>query len=244
MARGNPPLAAFFQIFEYIVLRSPYKEQQHGTTLNLFIFPYLSVLSQVAVVLVVLYVRRNLVSEMKILAMYFVLSSLLAIVQLYLAEHSINNLWTVEFFCPIQFAFLILVFRAWNKQPFAVKLFSYSIPAFVIGWGLSSLWFGGLIATLAYADPISAVILVLVSSYTMLRIDRLEGSSVLDVPAFWVSSATLVYFGGTVVLSTLHTALLKASIETMRLAWSSQAILNVLANVLYAGGFLCLRRKT
>ena len=212
--------------------------------MNLFIFPYLSVLSQIAVVFVVLYVRKNLVSEMKILALYFMLSSLLAIIQLYLAEQSINNLWTVELFCPIQYTFLVLVFRAWNKQLFAARFLLYSIPTFVIGWGLSSLWFGSLTATLAYADPLSAVILVLVSSYTMLRIDRLEGSSVLDVPAFWVSSATLVYFGGTVVLSTLHTALLKASIETMRLAWSSQAVLNIIANLLYAGGFLCLRRKT
>jgi hypothetical protein len=38
--------------------------------------------------------------------------------------------------------------------------------------------------------------------------------------------------------------LMKSSVETMRLAWSTQSVANILANILYAGGFLCLRRKT
>ncbi|HEY6951930.1 MAG TPA: hypothetical protein VI758_05955, partial [Bacteroidota bacterium] len=74
--------------------------------------------------------------------------------------------------------------------------------------------------------------------------DRSEVESALSMPAFWASSGIIIYFGGTVVLSTLHTSLLKASIDTMRLAWSTQAVLNILANLLYAGAFLCLRRKT
>jgi hypothetical protein len=78
----------------------------------------------------------------------------------------------------------------------------------------------------------------------LLTIDRLEGTSVLDLPAFWVSAAAIIYFGGTIVFSSLSAPLLKVSLETMRLAWSTQSIANILANLLYAGGFLCLRRKT
>ncbi len=201
-------------------------------------------LSQVVVLFVVIYVRKRLEAEMKILALYSVLSSIIAAVQFVLALNAINNLWTVQFFCPIQYSLLVLVFRSWNRQPFVGRVMLYSIPVFIAGWALSSFMFGNLTATLAYADPASAVILTLVSSYTLVRIDRMEGVSVLEMPAFWVSSAVIIYFGGTVVLSTLHTSLLKASVETMRLAWSTQAILNILANLLYSGGFLCLRRKT
>ena len=118
------------------------------------------------------------------------------------------------------------------------------IPVFILVWTLGCVLFSNLANTQSYMDPISGLILILVSSYTLLRIERLEGGSVLDVPAFWVSSATIIYFGGTIVLSSLSTALLRTSLETMRLAWSMQSVATIIANVMYSGGFLCLRPKT
>jgi hypothetical protein len=176
--------------------------------------------------------------------MYFAISFVLGVIQLFLALNGMNNLWTAQFFCPIQFALLMYVFYAWNRQSTVGKLFLYAIPVFVVGWCLSAFWISSPADTLTYADPVSAVALILVASYTILTIDREESSSVTDLPQFWVSAATMVFFGGTLVFSSLQVSILRASILTMQLAWATQAVVNVLANLIYAGGFLCLRRKT
>ncbi len=212
--------------------------------MNLFIFPHLSILSQLLILAAVIYKWRSIFSEMKVLAVYFVLCSLVTIVQLLLALKSISNLWTAQLFCPIQFALLMYVFYAWNRQSTAGKLILYAIPVFVVGWCLSAFWISNPADTLTYADPVSAVALILVASYTILSIDREESPSVTDLPQFWVSAATIIFFGGTLIFSSLQVSLLRASILTMQLAWATQAVVNVLANLIYAGGFLCLRRKT
>ena len=196
------------------------------------------------IVIAIIYSRRRIVAEMTILAAYFIICLIIGLVQLFLALKGVNNLWTGEVFSPIQFGMLIYVFYVWNRQTTPGKFMLYSIPAFLAGWIVGLLWSGSAASTYTYLDPISAAVFVLVSSYTLLTIDRVEGSSVLEMPSFWISSATVIYFGSTIVLSTLSASLLKASVPTMQLAWSVQAIINILANLLYAGGFLCLRQKT
>ena len=212
--------------------------------MNLFVFPYLSAFSQLVVVLVVVYCRKQLTLEMKILAAYFVLGLAFDFVQVTLARNDIPNLWVSQTFTPIQFVLLMLVFYFWNKESIMRGVILALIPVFILVWTTGSAWFSTLATIQSYMDPISGLILILISSYTLLRIERLEGRSVLEVSAFWVSSATIIYFGGTVVLSSLSGALLKTSLETMRLAWSMQSIATILANLMFSGGFLCLRQKT
>jgi hypothetical protein len=201
-------------------------------------------LSQLVVVGAIVYTRGRLTIETKALAVYFMVSFVLTMIQLFLALNGINNLWTGQIFIPIQFTLIMYVFYAWNRRSYAGMIMSYSILAFDAAWLLSVLWSRNLADVYTYADPISAAIFILTSSYTLLRIDRIEGTPLLSMPAFWVSSATIIYFGSTIVLSSLSAALWRAPISTMQLAWSIQAVMNILANLLYAGGFLCLRQKT
>jgi len=212
--------------------------------LSLFILPSLSLVSEIFVVFALVYVRKKLRPEMRTLGAYFVFCLMAGLLEILLASKGINNLWIFHYFTPVQYALLTYVFYSWNRESSMEQLIFYSIPVFVASWFLGSFWLANPADTFAYAYPISAALLVLVSSYTLLRIERLERSSMLDIPEFWVSSGTLIYFGGTIVFSSLSVPLLHTSIETMRLAWSTQAVANIVANVLYAGGFLCLLRKT
>lgn len=212
--------------------------------MSLFILPSLSFVSELVVVFALIYARKKLRPEMRILGIYFLLCLMAGLLEILLASKGINNLWIFHYFTPVQYALLTFVFYFWNQKSTLEKLIFYSIPVFVASWLLGSFWLANPADTFSYAYPISAALLVLVSSYTLLRIERLEKSSVLDIPEFWVSSGTLIYFGGTIVFSSLSVPLLHTSMETMRLAWSTQAVANIMANLLYAGGFLCLLRKT
>lgn len=213
--------------------------------MTLFIFPYLSALSQIVVVLVIVRNRKYLDVEMRILATYFVLGLVVDTVQVALALRGERNLWTSQFFFPFQYAMLMIVFFLWNRHSNVAKIMFYSIPAIIAAWSLGSFWWGSLQNTLTYVDPAGAVLLVFAASYTLLRSDRLEDLPVMELPPFWVASATIIYFGATIVWSSLNTTLLRvADPEIKRLAWSTQSVVTIIANFMFAGAFLCLRRKT
>ena len=212
--------------------------------MSLFILPYLSLLSEIVVVFAFAYTRKRLNPGMKILGAYFVLCLMAGLLEVWLASKRINNWWIFHYFTPVEYALLMSVFYSWNQRSPVRKLILYSIPIYIASWLMGSFWLANPADTFSYAYPVSEVLLVLVSSYTLLRIERLEGSSVLDMPEFWVSSGTLIYFGGTIVWSSLNVPILHTSLEIMRLAWSTQSIANIVANLLFAGGYLCLLRKT
>ncbi len=213
--------------------------------MSLFIFPYLSVFSQLVVVLVVIRNRKLLTFEMRTLGVYFILGLAVDISQVVMALRGEHNLWIFYFFFPIQFALLMLVFYFWNRSSALAKVMLFSIPVMVVVWSFGPAWFKSLENTLTYVDPASSVMLVFAASYTLLASDRMEESSVVELPAFWASAATVIYFGATIVWSSLSSTILKVSDpEIKRLAWSTQSVVTILANFMFAGAFLCLRRKT
>ncbi len=212
--------------------------------MNLVIFPQLSALSQVMLVGVVYYSRKRLTPELKVLSFYFILSVVYVAAQMYFAFKGINNQWLQSLFTPIELGMLMYIFYSWNHNSLVGKAMFFSIPIYIFAWVAGILWFGGVAETFTYMAPISAAMLVLASSYTLLRIDRSEGSPVLSIPSFWISSATVIYFGSTFVFTSLIGSLSKASVPTMQLAYSVQSVVNILANFVYAGGLLCLRQKT
>jgi hypothetical protein len=212
--------------------------------LNLAIFPLLSAVSQLVVVAVVIYRRNRLGREMMGLGVYFLVTLVVTAIQAFLAFNRISNVWTIQVFTPIQFAMLMYVFYLWNRGSTAGAIILYAIFIFVVVWLISVVVLGSLADLFAYSDPISGAVLIFTSSYTLMKVERTEDKSVFSIPAFWVSSATVVYFGSTLVFSSLSSALWRAPMTTMQLAWSLQAVMNIVANLLYAGGFLCLRQKT
>ncbi len=231
-------LATSFRIFEYIVQR----RNPSGEYFNPNVIFYLSCLSQLVVVIAAGLVYRRLGGEMRMLAVYFVIALIITAIQMVLALRGMNNLWTGQVFSPIEFIMLMYVFYRWNRNSSLGKIMLISIPTYIVAWLIGIVLLGNDIY--AYLNPIGSASFVLASSFTLLTLDRDEISPVLGMPSFWVSSAASIYFGGTIVLYSLNTALLKASFPTLRLAWSVQAVINILANIVYAGGFLCLRRRT
>ncbi len=181
---------------------------------------------------------------MGVLAAYFVLSLITTAGQTILAFNNINNIWMSRIFSPIEFCLLTYVFYRWNRNVTMGRVMLFAIPAYLIACGLGYLISENVSTTFDYLDPMSAVVLVVLASYTLLTIDRVADMPVLRIPSFWVSSAAAIYFGCTIIFYSLRASLLRASLPTMQLAYSVQAVANIIANLLYAGGFLCLRQKT
>jgi len=191
--------------------------------LALYIFPIMSFLSQVAVVVIVILVRRHLTPEMKVLAGFFILALAVGILQLTLALNGIRNLWTAQLFLPIEFTLLLLVFYyapgLHSMRPILLTCITLFLAVFI--WSAagtetpSSLY--------PYLKTAAAIVLVTVSCYVLIVTVKDEEPRRLARSVSWVASANLVYFASTAVLYALSGTIFQTSTQTMRISPSASS---------------------
>ncbi len=211
--------------------------------MSLFAFPVVSFLSQVVVVLALAPVYAKLTLSMKLLGAYFIVSLILGILQIALALNHIDNRWTSEFFLPIQFTLLLVVFYLAFEDWRFRQVLAGCLLLLLVFFAVTIAWMGVSSRSYAYVKAESSLVLVAVSCYVLVWASRNEETPISAHPMFWVASANVVYFAGTAVLYALSGAIFEAPIDTMRLVWSIQSVVNVVANVIYLRAFLCFRRK-
>ena len=208
----------------------------------LFAFPIIAYASQVVAVAVFALVYRNLPAAMRVLGLYFVLSLIVSTLQLVLALNDVHNLWTLYVFSPVQFLLLTLVYYLSKDLSISRMLTRLWLACYVVLFGSSIAWTGSLARGYPYFEAGGSLLIVIASCYVLIAIARIEEKSYLAKPLFWVASANIVYFAGTAVLFALSGALLETSMQTMRIAWASQSVVNVIAIAIYMKGFWCFRR--
>ena len=91
----------------------------------------------------------------------------------------------------------------------------------------------------ASSRSVASLILVAASAFTLLELNKESFGSMFRQPRFWVGSAALLYFASTLVLFALSNVLLGWSVRRALMGYAFHAIMNVITNLIYAGGFLC-----
>jgi len=208
----------------------------------LFIFPIVSLLSQVLAAGVAVYTYRRLPRELKILSYYFFLSFFSAAGQLALALMRMHNLWISQSTMPVQYALVMIPLALWQPGRGLRTTALVLVPAYIVVWLAFLALLGDMNAMSTYMRPLAGALLIGASSTVLVRNVQDETKQVLDDPAFWVATATIIYFGGTVIFYSLVPSLMTMSLPVMRIAWSAPAMLNIIANLLYAKAFLCPAR--
>ncbi len=181
-----------------------------------------------------LYIFRKLKLEMRILSLFFVLLVLVEAYCFYQAYNYGNTMWVFRFYTPAEYSFLVLVFSFWQKRAFLRRMLLYSIPLFV----LIFLGSESFLATSNNFDNFTAslesVLLVAISAFTLLGINQEDKGNILGDPRFWVGTAVLIYFAGNLMIFGLSKEIT---------FWWTHNSLNISANLLFSGGFLCLLRR-
>ena len=186
---------------------------------------------------------QKLGRDTRILAVYFSVSVISSLLQLYLASHRINNLWLIHLFTPIQYAFLAWIFALWqndHRMRFVLQLSTILFAMFCL---IGSLFFEDPRAFNIYTKPVESVLLVFLSGQTLYAINKQSQEPLAPQPALWISAATLIYFSGLAVLYGLSNTLLSQSAETLRSAWIAHTVVGIIANLLYGVAFLCPRPR-
>ena len=203
----------------------------------------LSVGSTLALILVGFYMYKQLGKESKIFLVYQLVSLLTSIATVYLALNNMRNLWVSHLYTPIQFGLLMWVFSSWQEKPNLKRLFQLLIPAFILVWAIAAIFVEHTNEFNTFSRPTESILLIITSGYTLFQVNKEKVELLFRQPSFWVGSGTLIYFTGMVILFTLTNVLLRSSEEILRTAWIVNWILNVIANLLYAGAFLCQKSR-
>ena len=199
----------------------------------------LAFVAQVAVCGVGIFAFRRSCIQLKIIAIYFVVSTAFSVVQLYLASHHANNLWLTHLFTPIQYAFFAWTFSLWQSTNGMRKSLQISVVIFAAICLGSVLLVENLKAFNNYSRPLESILLVIASGNALYRVNQKGMQSLMRQPEFWVSGAVLLYFSGMVVLYSMSNSLLHASVETLRVAWVAHSVVSVISNSFFAMAFLC-----
>lgn len=196
-------------------------------------------------------------------AFFFAFTALGALtegVTYWMATHHIRNLWMLHFHNLGQYILLMSMFSLWQEKVTDIKesekgsslffltpaFLRWSIFVYTAFWLVSKWTFEKWNEPASYTVTVSTLVFIVISLATLYRVlIRLGGTgeSMLRNFQFWVTVGVLMYSAGSAVhflLIPLSTNLAIGSAVTL---WSIHWGLNVLVNVLYAYGLLCLMRQ-
>jgi hypothetical protein len=203
------------------------------------LMPYFSLLSNAITFLVGLFVLRFLGADRKVLTLFLGVKLAIDLLGMYLALNHINNLWLLHILTILEYSFLIYIFSFWQKNPILKKILHLSIPLFTV-LGIAIMLLGENIRYFnSVTRPIASLALVAAAGYALFELNKETYDSVFRQPRFWIGAAVMLYFSGTLVLFSLGNLLLGTSLQWMKTVFNVNVIMNIVANAMYIGGFLC-----
>lgn len=183
---------------------------------------------------------KRLDKALVILEWNLLLNLFVDLLGLYLALQLKQNLIVYNFYTPVEFVLIFLAFRYWHTLPIVKMAALYAIVAFVLFWSVAIIWQGHeqAVNIILTFESVLMVIFAVATLFSALNKDQVP---ILKNPAFWVSSAYLLYFAGNLFLFAMIKALFVLS--EWKNAWILHSLLNLVKNLLLLGGFLACRKN-
>ena len=198
---------------------------------------YLALASALIPFIAGLILYKNLSTVMKFVLLLFGVGLLIDTLgyYLYFFTQSRSNIWLYHFYTLIECSLLIYVFSHWQKNIKLERIFHLSIPGFAVLWIGAKFFFEDFSQPDNYTASLECLLLVGVSFRTLYVVNKEQVKTIFQEPRLWISAAVLVYFSGN---------LLTFALSNIIGNWSfHHQLMNITANLLYTGGFLCLRPR-
>jgi hypothetical protein len=178
----------------------------------------------------------RLKSDMKILLFLFILIAVVDVSTFILALRGNEYEWIHYIYTPIEYCLFIWALSLWQDKPFARRLLRLSIPAFAVICGLNVLALGKLVKTNSFEVTLSLIVYVAIAAYTLYNLQKNDYGSIWSDYRSWVCATLLFYSAASLVQ--FATMLFAFSLQL----WQFHLVLNMISNIFFAGGFICLYR--
>lgn len=178
--------------------------------------------------------------EMKLLVVFLGVSLFVDIVTIYLGNTGRDFEWIQFAYTLTEYSLLAVILSFWQDDARIRKAFRLSIPVFGLVCVVT-------VATLKVVTTINQFTISLANAlYVVMAVLALLGRQRNDLglihrdERFWVGSAVLVWSAGDLVI---YAFILILPVNLVAKLWYVHSFLNVAANLLYTGGFLCQYRR-
>ncbi len=198
---------------------------------------YLSIVSGLFPFILGLSLFRKLNTALRLLLLLFGIALLFEAFGYYLYFFTTfrSNVLIFHFYTLIECSLFIFVFSFWQNDSKLKRVLRITIPGFAFLWIGSKLFFENFDQHDNYTNSLECVLLVGVSFRTLYVVNQDRLKDILREPRFWISSAVLIYFSAN---------LLPFALGSIIVNWGfPHALVNIISNLLYAGGFLCLHPR-
>jgi hypothetical protein len=207
---------------------------------------YLDILSTSSILLPFLisaYQYKKLGSELRLLVFFFGFATVVEIVMFTLSRYHLNNLWLLNIFVLTEGFVLCYVLGKWleTRKIFLAAMILFSL--YFIFWCLTTFGEQGIFEFNNKEMSFKSIILIFLSGYLLIRLSQEEDTFPLQNFKFWIASAVLIYFSVNLIVFATANFLLEDKFHAMHYSWTIHSIINIIANLLFAYGFLCYSPK-
>jgi len=193
---------------------------------------YLALFLYIILLIIGLIRFKSLSKELKLFLFFIIFIILTDLTLFFLAAKRINNLWLIHFYTLFEFIILSFLFSYWQKTKYVIYGLRFSIFIFALIWIVAKIVLENFSRFDNFTASFSSIILMCFAIITLINLIKEPTFNILREPKFWVSSGILIYFGGN---------FFSFALSTVITVWSLHDVINIIANLFYAGGFLSSR---
>jgi len=181
---------------------------------------------------------KRLSREFRVLFFFFFIGALYEFVQVWMAKHGINNLWTSHIYHAGEFVVFMWVLAIWEERPRIKRLMVLSISIYLVLWVILKFTFNPIMEGVdTLALPVHIVFTILSIRLLHVLVEK-ERSLLLTIPRFWFLAGLLIYSSGDLVMYALSSVIEQLPIEIYGKVWQYHWLVDSIANILFAAGFL------
>lgn len=193
--------------------------------------------SGVLVVIAGFWGYKRLSLEFKLLLLFFVYAVLSNLIIISTARSNLNNLWLFHLYTLFEFIILLWVISFWVQSIRLRQALRLGGIAFFGFWIVSKMTFESLNNYDTVTATVAHIVFIPVALYALYRISLAGSNNLLKDPRFWICVAVLIYSTGNIFWLSLGNEIVSWPKEQMLTAWGIHWMLDILANLFFAGGF-------
>jgi hypothetical protein len=186
---------------------------------------------------------KRLDRPMKMFFLLCVWSLIDVITEYILSVKHINNYFLINYYFLLDSLFLSVVYSYSIEDKRTKRIILILAMLFIVIWVVDKLMFavpGQMNNEMAVT---SRLFIIIASILIVVAVMKKTDSLLIDRPIFWVSTGSVLYSTGVLLIFGLSNELSKMGIFYFYVAWHINWSLAIVANLMFTRGFLCRARQ-
>lgn len=176
---------------------------------------------------------------MKIFFVYCVVSLFQVIVEYLLAMHGINNTFLSNISFPVECFFLSVVYWLSTGDRRVRRAIVWLAILYSVVWVVGKVHFETPGQLNSFIMAVSRIFVIAISVILIQNLLKDTVTFIADRPVFWVSSGSILYSAGVLVVLGVSNELIKGGRTFFNSAWYINWSLFIIGNLMFAKAFLC-----